>query len=633
MKADKTKGAEAPLLVLKGLTAFRKYGFTPVIRDVAKRISRRGFRTFVQEVSSGPAAERPPSNRNDYQSWIRRYDTANKPLREKLLSTIAAFPVKPVVSIITTRQGGWSPDALEAMARTASRQLYPCWELLVVDKPKADSTLRQRMQKAADGDVRVKCLDGTDSPDASSAINCATANASGDWILLLEPGAILAEHALYCIAKVAMNDPGAVLIYADDDQIDAQGKRHSPSFKPEWDEALFRSGHLRMPLCAFRKPQVNAVGGLRAAYDPVAGFDLILRLLEQVGAAAIRHIPRILCHRMGTAAGENIAPRREAALAIGAEALRDHLKRTNTDAAVEVLDGGFRIRYRLRSPPPRVSIIIPVRNGLALFRTCIQSILDKSTYPDFEVIVVDNASDDPAMLDYLHGLENDPRLRIIRDPRPFNYSALNNRAVAAATGEMIALVNSDIEVISPNWLEELAALAAQPRVGAVGACLWYPTDTLQHGGVILGIKGVAAHAPRCIARKQAKSESPVFRLRSVTAVTGACLVVKRDRYESVGGLNEAALAVAFNDIDFCLKLIRKGYRNLWTPYAELYHHESASRGREDTPEKRRRFSVEIAYMQEHWGQMLVNDPAYNPNLTLDDEDFALAWPPRIPPLG
>ena len=160
MKADKTKGAEAPLLVLKGLTAFRKYGFTPVIRDVAKRISRRGFRTFVQEVSSGPAAERPPSNRNDYQSWIRRYDTVNKPLRDKLLSTIAAFPVKPVVSIITTRQGGWSPDALEAMARTAIRQLYPCWELLVVDKPKADSTLRQRMQKAAGGDVRVNAWMG-----------------------------------------------------------------------------------------------------------------------------------------------------------------------------------------------------------------------------------------------------------------------------------------------------------------------------------------------------------------------------------------------------------------------------------------------------------------------------------------
>ena len=621
-------------LVIRGVTAFHKYGFIPVIRDIARRIRRSGLRTFFKEVSDGPVAEHPPSDRHDYQSWIRRYDTLDKTFqkkRRKIRSSIAAFPAKPAMSIITHCPDGWSPDDLEAMARTAVSQLYRHWELLVIDKPEADAALRQRIRKATGGDVRIRFIHDAGSADACSAINDAITHAAGEWIILLEPGTVLAEHALYCIAGTAVSSPGTALIYSDDDRIDALGIRHSPSFKPEWDEVMFRSGQLRMPLCALHKPALIALGGLRTAYTPAAQFDLILRLMEQTAADAFRHIPRILCHRLETPAQNDIAYCRETALDKGAEALRDHLKRTGADASVAVFNGGLRIRYSLPSPPPRVSIIIPVRNGLSLFRTCIRSILGKSTYPDFEVIVVDNGSDDPAMLEYLEDLEKDPRLRIIRDPRPFNYSALNNRAVATATGEMIALVNSDIEVITPDWLEEMAALAAQPRAGAVGACLWYPDDTLQHGGVIVGMGGVAGHVPRCIARANAASASAVFCLRSATAVTAACLVVRRDLYESVGGLNET-LAVAFNDTDFCLKLHSKGYRNLWTPYAELYHHESASRGTENTPEKQRRFAGEIAYMQREWRQAMAKDSAYNPNLTLETEDLSLAWPPRVSPL-
>jgi GT2 family glycosyltransferase/glycosyltransferase involved in cell wall biosynthesis len=293
---------------------------------------------------------------------------------------------------------------------------------------------------------------------------------------------------------------------------------------------------------------------------------------------------------------------------------------------------GYRIRYALPSTFPKlplVSLIIPTRNGLDLLRQCIDSIQQKTAYRPFEIIVVDNGSDDPATLDYLQLIAVEANVQILRIDAPFNYSALNNAAVKVAKGELVGLVNNDIEVISSDWLGELVSHAMRPGVGAVGARLWFPDNTLQHGGVVLGIHSWAAHAHNHFPRGSLGYKGRMALVQNFSAVTGACLLVRKSAFEAVGGLNEDALKISCNDVDFCLKLQKIGLRNVWTPFADLYHHESATRGFEDTPAKKARFAGELAYMQRHWAAELHNDPAYSPNLTLNAQDFGLAWPPRV----
>lgn len=310
--------------------------------------------------------------------------------------------------------------------------------------------------------------------------------------------------------------------------------------------------------------------------------------------------------------------------------MNDHFERTQISAKAELLDFGmYRVRYTIPAPDTLISLIIPTRNSLKLIKQCIDSIVSKTTYKNYEILIVDNNSDDPEVLNYFNSLIIDERIHIIRDERPFNYSALNNAAVCQAKGEYIALVNNDIEIITPEWLDEMLGLAIQPGVGVVGARLWYPNDTLQHGGVITGLGGLAGHSHKHLHKNGPGYFYRAQLIQSLSAVTAACLVVKKSIFQEVGGLDEVNLAVAFNDVDFCLRVLKAGYRNVWTPYAELFHHESATRGSEDTPEKKERFRNEMLYMKTRWGESLMNDPAYSPNLTLDFEDFSYAWPPRI----
>jgi len=266
---------------------------------------------------------------------------------------------------------------------------------------------------------------------------------------------------------------------------------------------------------------------------------------------------------------------------------------------------------------------------LALLRRCVSSVLEKTDYPNYEVLIVDNGSDDRDVLEFLDRVVADRRAQVRRDDRPFNFSALNNRAVEVARGELVGLINNDIEVVNRSWLTEMVGIALQPGVGAVGARLWYPDNTLQHGGIVLGVGGVAGHSHRRLPRGADGYFNRANLIQSLSAVTAACMIIRKRIYLEAGGLDEKHLAVAFNDVDFCLKVRELGYRNVWTPYAELYHHESATRGYEDSPEKRGRFATEVAYMKQRWGTILRNDPAYSPNLTLDREDFSIAWPSRL----
>ena len=288
-----------------------------------------------------------------------------------------------------------------------------------------------------------------------------------------------------------------------------------------------------------------------------------------------------------------------------------------------------RIRHQLPAVLPLVSIVICTRDHEALLRRAVESIRSLSTYPHYELVIVDNGSRDPQAVAYLASLASQPGIQVIRDDSPFNYSRLNNTAVTHCRGEVLCLLNDDIEVITPNWLEEMVAFAIKPDVGAVGARLWYPDGTLQHGGVIIGAGGVAGHAHLRLPKGSPGYFGRAVLQQELSAVTGACLMVRRTVFAEVGGLDEQ-IAVAFNDIDFCLRLRGAGYRNIWTPFAELIHHESASRGPEDNPEKIARFQREVRLMHERWGDVLAGDPYYNPNLSMRSGDYSLDRSPSRP---
>ncbi len=569
-------------------------------------------------------------DRNDYAEWIRRYDTLDDSSRDKIKTRIRELPHTPLISVIMPVYNPPLP-MLEAAIKSVQRQLYPHWELCIADDASTDKSVRPLLRKYAESDPRIKVTLRERNGHIAAASNSAIDLACGEFIAFLDNDDLLAESALYWVSQAITDHPNVALIYSDEDKINELGARYAPYFKPDWNPDLFLSQNMVSHLGAYRTELVRELGGFREGYEGSQDYDLALRCIERLEAHQIHHIPRVLYHWRShpgsTAKGGSEKPY---ALTAGQRALDDHFVRLGVSARAELLPSDmYRVHYEISRPVPLVSLLIPTRNGLHLIKQCVQSIVEKTLYPNIEILIIDNGSDDPATLEYLKSLRTDPRIRVLRDDQPFNFSALNNSAVRSARGVFLGLVNNDIEVISPGWLGEMVSLAQQPGVGAVGARLLYPNGTLQHGGVICGILGVAGHAHRHLPVRELGYFGRATLIQSLSAVTAACLVIRKSTYEEVCGLDEANLKVAFNDVDFCLRIREAGYRNVWTPYAELIHHESATRGEENSPEKRQRFEGEVTYMQKHWGPRLLNDPAYNPNLTFEYEDFSLAWPPRV----
>jgi len=491
--------------------------------------------------------------------------------------------------------------------------------------------VRPILERYAAEDDRIKVVFRKSNGHISAASNSALQLASGEFTAFLDHDDLLAEHALFWVVDAIARRPDAQLIYSDEDKIDEADRRSDPYFKCEWNEDLFYSHNMICHLSVYRTGLVHELGGLREGFEGAQDYDLALRCIEKIERRQIVHIPRVLyhwrIHQGSTASGSIDKPY---ALGAGEKAINQHLQRQGITGVVEPLIDlrMYRVRYQLPKSLPMVSLIIPTRNGLRLVRQCIESITKKTTYRNYEILLVDNGSDDQETLRYFESLEANGKVHILRDNRLFNYSSLINAAVTSASGEVLGLVNNDIEVISPEWLSEMVSQALRPEVGAVGARLWYPDETLQHAGIILGIRGVAGHAHKYLRHHQSGYFARAKLIQSFCAVTAACLVVRKEVFQNVGGFNQV-LQIAFNDIDFCLRVREAGYRNIYTPYAELYHHESATRGNEDTEEKDIRFLKESAYMRQRWGDLLLNDPAYSPNLTLEHQDFSLAWPPRL----
>ncbi len=569
--------------------------------------------------------------RNDYQEWLRQYGNIDNASRLNALRRIETLPSRPLISILMPV---YNPrhDWLIAAIESVRNQLYPNWQLCIADDASQDPRLQPLLAGYAEADTRIRLIRRDSNGHISMATNSALKLAEGDWIALLDQDDLLAEHALYLMVAGIQQHPQAKLLYSDEDKIDARGRRHSPYFKSAWNPDLFHGHNLLTHLVLYQRKLVEDIDGFRVGLEGAQDYDLALRYVEKIRPDEIVHVPHVLYHwrsHSGSTASSRAA--KPYAMKAGLQALHDHFARLGISCKVSEQDGGYRVQYPLPNPPPLVSIVITSRNCLRLLRRCIDSILEKTTYPAYEIVLVDNDTDDPATLSYLRQLASESRVRIQAGPGVFNYSKLNNLGVHNAKGSVICLLNNDTEVLEGDWLQEMVSHALRPNIGAVGAKLLYPSGRLQHAGVILGIGGWAGHAHKGQAGKTRGRWGRAALTSNFAAVTGACLVMRKSLFDELGGLNETDLAVACSDVDLCLRAAEQGWRTLWTPHTRLRHHESASRGHDTTPDKIVRLKQEVAYMRRRWGNWLDNDPYYNPNLSLEREDMSLAWPPRINP--
>ena len=565
-----------------------------------------------------------------YAGWLRRYDFNLSRDGEAARQYAASLGSQPLISIIMPTYNTPIGFLREALISVIG-QIYQNWEICIADDFSPNDEVRRTISEFVRHDPRVRYVFREQNGNISDASNSAIAIARGEWLAFLDHDDILHPHALLMVADCINKYPDTRIIYSDEDKITLNGNRDGPYFKCDWNKELFRSHNLITHLAVYERTLINRVGGLNKEFDGAQDYDFALRCTEHIMPGQIRHLPFVLYSwRMLPGSTALSADEKPYAMLAGERALNAHFARVAVNAKADLTGFGFRIHYNMPDPPPLASIVIPTRNGLELVKTCVESIRTKSTYQRYEIILVDNGSDDPSALAYFAQIARDYGVRVVRDDGPFNYSAINNGAVAHCRGDVIVLLNNDIEVISPDWLETIIGLAIQPDVGAVGAKLLYPNGTIQHGGVVMGLGGLAAHAHTGFPSDSPGHAGRLALANEFSAVTAACMAVRKSTFLAIGGLNATDLAIAYNDVDFCLRLNKRGLRNVYTPYAVLFHHESATRGPEnETPEKIARFQREQSYMIEHWRSVIDYDPAYSPNLSWDNCNFDHAFPPRV----
>lgn len=559
---------------------------------------------------------------SNYNKWVRRYDTLGEPDRKDIRRHITTFSHRPLISVLLPTYN--TPDKWLRQAIDSVRsQLYTNWELCIADDASTQPQVRTTLEEYQRLDPRIKVAFREYNGHISVASNSAFQLASGDFVALLDHDDELPEHALYMVAAALNENPDLDLIYSDEDRIDVRGRRFGPYFKPDWNPALLTGQNLISHLGVYRTALVRSVDGFRKGYEGSQDWDLALRISEIIPASHIYHIPHVLYHWRAVAGSTAMTiEEKPYALQAAETSLRGHLERTRQNGSLsQIAEVHFRIQYQIPSPPPLVSIIITTHNGLPPLRRCIENLRNITRYSPYEILVIDNQSDDLETLNYLGQIEGAGIARILRLNLPSNLSAITNLAVKAAKGSFVCLINKHIEAISEVWLDEMVGQAAQPKIGAVGAMIYRPDNTIMHAGLLLDTKKIIFNPYSGYPRGTLGNIGRACLAQNMSAVTSACMLVRKDIYEEVGGLNEESLPAAFNDVDFCLRVLEHGYRNLWTPFAELYYNESATPNPEDTSENRQRFPKEIAYMRSRWGCLLANDPAYNPNLALDS-----SWP-------
>lgn len=549
-----------------------------------------------------------------YAAWIARFDRITAAERARIRAEIAGWEAPPLISVLMPVHDP-DPRVLEAAIRSVRGQLYSAWELCIADDASTDPRIPRLIARHAAEEPRIRSLRRAENGHIARATNDALSLAGGAYSAFLDHDDLLAPNALFEVAAALRADPELELIYSDEDKVDARGRRFEPHFKSGYDRELLWAQNYVNHLCVVRTQTLRRLGGLRPGFEGSQDHDLLLRLTEGLAAERVRHIPKVLYHWRAAAGSGTFSDRALArAEAARLRALAEVASRRGARAE-RGAQGFNRLIRPLPEPPPLVSVIIPTRDRAELLAVVLDGLFAHTDYPALEVIVVDNGSTEPATRDLFARHNAEPRLRVLPAPGPFNFSDLSNRGAVAARGTILLFLNNDIEVLEPGWLTELASIASDPEIGAVGAKLLYPDGTIQHGGIVLGIGGIAGHSHLGLPGNAPGYFGRMGLSQEVSAVTGACLATRAQVFSEVGGFDAAHLAVAFNDVDLCLKIRAAGYRIVWTPHARLVHHESKSRGAEDTPEKRARFEAESRVMRERWEPVLRADPYYNPNFS------------------
>jgi O-antigen biosynthesis protein len=557
-----------------------------------------------------------------YQRWLEAYETS-----ERISGTTARLD-GPTISVVMPVCDPPVDFLLQAINSVVS-QSYPCWQLCIADDASHDPEVRHVLM-AATKDPRIRVIFRGERGHISAASNTALAEATGDFVCFLDHDDLLARDALSIVADTLVRNPSLGMVYSDEDKIDEKGVRFDPHFKPDWNLDLLLSQNYLCHLMVIRRALVDDIGGFTRGLEGSQDHDLALRVGEILRPGQIWHIRRVLYHWRAapgsTALGTEAKPYTVEATRKTLQAYHD---RAEDGAVVRTQPNGWRTTRPLPAQAPLISVIVPTRDRLGLLRRCIDGLLRGTRYPSLEIIVVDNGSQEPRCLEYLDQLRRSGDAVVLDGAGDFNFSDLNNQAVEVARGQLLCFLNNDVEPLAPDWLEEMASHALRPEIGVVGAKLLYPDRRVQHGGIVLCGDNVARHLHVGLDETAHGYWGRAAAVQSLAAVTGACMVVRREVYDTIDGFDEA-WPVNFGDIDFCLRAGAAGYRTLWTPHAVLLHHESASRGTFFTKAKQIEYEASRRAMVSRWGPVLTSDRHYNPNLSIDveDEPFDLAFPPR-----
>jgi O-antigen biosynthesis protein len=568
---------------------------------------------------------------SDYAAWIQSCGDLKSARRDQLTQRCSTIKRRPVVSLIWVHERETIEDFVLTL-QSLSRQIYSNFELIVVIDALQKSASNEKINEIIANRISVRLLSRDTNAGSSEAQNAALAEAAGEFVGFIGSGDLLAPEALAEIVLKLVRFPKCVVVFTDEDWIDASGERLMPRFKSNWDWDAHLAFDLLGQLCIMRRELILNVGSLRPEYDPAAHFDLHCRLAEFARPTQILHIPRVLYHRRLYRWGQ--VSRDDGCDRYGAAARRavlDHVRRTDQLSEVDVQPAPLRpylnrIIRPLPDPPPLVSVLVPTRDRADLLRTCVRGVLASTDYPSIELVILDNESAELETNVLFDELRCDTRVSIIHCPGPFNYSQMNNRGVAAAKGEIIVLLNNDIEVCQASWLREMVSHAIRPEVGCVGAKLLYADRRVQHGGVVLSPDGMCTHVGRLAGLRDAGDYAQLAVTKNYLAVTGACIVMRKKVFEEVGGFDAQNLKVAYNDIDLCLRLTDFGYLVVWTPFAQLLHLESASRGRNTTSENQAVGMFERDTVYTRWYDLFHSDPYHNPNLLITWDGMRLCSP-------
>lgn len=599
-------------------------------RSLLNALLRGDVRTAKVIVRNGVVGR---YDKGEYGAWVELYDTLTEQDIARLRVLGEKLSTKPLISIVMPVYNP-RPKYLRKALDSVLGQTYAHWELCIADDASTNPEVRQILVEYAEKDSRVKVVFREVNGHISAASNSALERVTGEFIALMDHDDALPPHALYLVAEEINSHPDADLIYTDEDKVDEQDRRHDPHFKTDWNRELFYSQNFVAHMGVYRTSIVRKIEGFRVGFEGSQDYDFVLRFLLHTNADRIRHIPHVLYHwRIFPGVTSFSTDNPDASVETARRALTEYFQKVEPTAGVVPIrqfPGWWRIK---RQPPavlPRVSLIVPTRDRLEVLEVAINGLLRETDYPNLEVIIVDNDSVDPSTLAFFDSVKKDPRVQVLRVSGAFNFSALNNRAAEVATGTVLGFINNDIEVIHADWLMELVTQVCQPNVGAAGAKLYYANDTIQHAGVVMGLYGVAAHGHRHFPRNTIGYFGRPMLVQNTSAVTAACMVVPKAVFDEVGGYDEVNLTVGYNDVDLCLKIRTAGYDIVFTPFAELYHLESVSRGENLTVAQIERDAREREYMLSRWRDEIVYDPFYSPNLTNTAEDYSLAFPPRMP---